>query len=104
MGTIKHPSGGGGSVTPQQEPGKHPRGTEAKNHDTGRKMADERAAPATDPSADRADSGPDARDALAGRRRDLDENPGIGSSPGTTDSGERGIVGRDRGPGIERND
>ena len=30
MGTIKHPSGAG-SVTPQQEPGKHVRGTDAKS-------------------------------------------------------------------------
>ena len=38
MGTIKHPSGAG-SVTPQQEPGKHVRGTDAKNPDTAAKIA-----------------------------------------------------------------
>jgi hypothetical protein len=102
MGTIKHP-GGSDAVTPQQEGGAHPRGTDAKNYDQARKTERERDVPAPDPEADRADSGPDARDALAGRRRDLDENPGIGSSPGTSDSGERGIEERDRGPGIERN-
>jgi hypothetical protein len=87
MGTIKHPSGGE-SVTPQQEPGKHIHGTDAKSYDTAAKVARERATPATDPQADRADSGPDARDALAGRRRDLEDNPGIGSSKGTFASGE----------------
>ncbi len=87
MGTIKHPSGAG-SVTPQQEPGKHVRGTDAKNPDAAAKIARERATPATDPQADRADNGPDARDALAGRRRDLEDDPGIGSSKGTFASGE----------------
>ena len=87
MGTIKHPSGAG-SVTPQQEPGKHVRGTDAKNPDAAAKIARERAAPPTDPQADRADNGLDARDALAGRRRDLEDNPGIGSSKGTFASGE----------------
>lgn len=102
MGTIKHP--GGDSVTPQQEGGAHPRGTETGNYDGDRKAGRERDTPAPDPAADRADGGPDARDALAGRRRDLDENPGINSSPGTSGSGERGIEERDRGPGIERSD
>ena len=100
MGTIKHP--GGDAVTPQQEGSAHPRDTATGNHDRARKAERERDAPAPDPAADRADSGPDARDALIGRRDDLDENPGIGSSPGTSGSGERGIEERDRGPGIER--
>jgi hypothetical protein len=102
MGSIKHPSGSG-SVTPQTERGPHPRGTEAKSGDQARKMERERETPAIDPDADRAPSGPDARDTMGGRPDTL-ANPGIGSSPGTTDSGERGIEERDRGAGIERND
>jgi hypothetical protein len=87
MGTIKHPSSSE-SVTPQQEPGKHVRGIDAKSYDKAAKIAHERAGSAMDEKADRADNGPDARNALAGRRRDLDDNPGIGSSKGTFASGE----------------
>lgn len=87
MGQIEKPRGAG-SVSPQIRG----RGTE---HD--------QAPGHTDPKAEAANKGPDARDALAGRRRDLDENPGIGSSAGTTDSGEHPLSDTDRGPGIDRN-
>ena len=102
MGTIKHPSGPD-SVTPQQEGGKHVRGTEAKSYDQVRKMERERETPAMDPDGERQAKGPDARDVLADRGNDLTENPGIGSSPGTSGSGESGIQDRDSGPGITPN-
>lgn len=104
MGTTKHPGGkhpgGSGSVSSQQEGGKHVRGTDAKSYDQVRKTEQERDTPPLDPEAERANKGPDAHDALTGRRRDLDENPGIGSSSGTAGSGESGIEERDGGPGI----
>jgi len=99
LGTIKHPSGSG-SVTPQQEGGKHVRGTEAKSYDQNQKMERERETPPMDPDGERQAKGPDARDALTDRGNASTENPGIGSSSGTTDSGERGIEERDEGPGI----
>jgi hypothetical protein len=105
MGPIKHP-GGSDSVTPQMSGGPkpaHPRGTDAKSGDTARKMARERAAPGIDPDTDRKPSGPDAHETLGGRSDEI-ANPGIGSSAGTTDSGERGVAERDRGAGIDRNE
>ncbi|WP_448203444.1 hypothetical protein [Azospirillum sp. sgz302134] len=87
-------------MTPQQEGGKHARGTDAKSYDQNSKMERERDTPPMDPDGERQAKGSDARDALTDRGNDLNENPGIGSSPGTTDSGESGIEDRDSGPGI----
>ena len=105
MGTIKHPSGSD-SVTPQMSGGPkpaRPRGTDAKSGDTARKMTREQAAPGIASDTDRKPSGPDAPATLGGRSDEI-ANPGIGSSAGTTDSGERGLAERDRGAGLDRNE
>jgi len=92
LGQIKHPRGSG-SVTPQTEGSRtRVRGTQSKSYDQAEKMKREHAAP---PIADR-DADQPTEPEVQGGRRDTDANPGIGSSPGTSGSGQPGIDDRDR--------
>ncbi|MGQ9368882.1 hypothetical protein [Azospirillum sp. A39] len=104
MAQIKHPKSGD-SLTPQVEGDRrHVRGTSAKDYDQAAKSRQEAGGPHNSRTEEaHTPSGPDARDAMGGRR-DLDANPGIGSSGGTTDSGESGLSRSDRGAGINRTD
>jgi hypothetical protein len=76
------------AITPQVEGGDHPRGTETKNY--VREGQDQ-----PGPTSPREGSHvfPEGTDPIPDARR----NPGISSSPGTTDSGEPGIDERDQG-------
>jgi hypothetical protein len=86
MATPKHPQGGG-SITPQTGGGDHPRGTEGKSYvRNDQDQPGERAPTKGDHVL------PEGVDVIP----DAQRNPGIMSSPGTTDSGEHPLPERDR--------
>ena len=104
LAQIKHPKGSDAVTSQAEGDRRHIRGTDAKDYDQVKKMKQEAGGPHAGREEDeRARSGPDARDTMGGRP-DLVGNPGIGSSAGTTDSGESGISETDRGRGLDRNE